>query len=100
VPSHSATAESTSQNQVGRESALTATGSSTTLAGSSAWLASSRKSLVCRPSRTSHSPCGVGRHGVPRRIRIWPAVASSARMRWLTALGVMCRCRAAASKLP
>ena len=100
MPSHAATSASTSRNQTASESALTATGSSTAVAAVMAWLASAYSSRVCRPSRTSHSPCGVGRHGVPRLISTWPAAASSARMRWLTALGVMCSCRAAASKEP
>ena len=100
MPSHPATSASTSWNQTASESALTATGSSTTAAADSAWLASAYSSRVCRPSRTSHSPCGVARQGVPRVISTWPAAASRARMRWLTALGVTCSSRAAASNDP
>ena len=100
MESQRATSASTSRNHTARESALTATGSSTAVAAVSAWLASSYSSRVCRPSRTSHSPCGVGRHGVPRLISTWPVADSRARIRWLTALGVMCSRRAAASKDP
>ena len=100
MPSHAAASASTSRNHAASESALTATGSSTAVAAVRAWAASSYRKRVCLPSRTSHSPCGVGRHGVPRLISTWPAAASRARMRWLTALGVTCSCRAAASKEP
>ena len=100
MPSHPAAVASTSRNQVVRESALTATGSSTVATAPSAALASSYSSRVCLPRRTSRSPCGVGRHGAPRLTSTWPAIASSARTRWLTALGVMCSSLAAASKLP
>jgi len=41
-------------------------GSSTAVAAVMAWLASAYSSRVCLPRRTSHSPCGVGRQGVPR----------------------------------
>ena len=85
-----------------RESAFTATGSSTgpRAAASSASAASSYSRLVWRASRSSRSPAGVAAHGLDRRTSTWPAIDSSARIRWLTALGVMCRCRAAASKVP
>src|SRR5690606_28182199 len=42
----------------------------------------------------------VGTHGEPRLTRTRPTVLSRARMRWLTALGVTCNRRAAASKEP
>ncbi len=84
------------------ESAFTATGSSTgpRAAASSASAASSYSRLVWRASRSSRSPAGVAAHGLDRRTSTWPAIDSSARIRWLTALGVTCSCRAAASNVP
>ena len=45
-------------------------------------------------------PGGVGQIGLVRVSRTRPTAVSSALMRWLTAEGVMCRQRAAASKVP
>ena len=66
----------------------------------SAARASSSSSRDCRPRRTSAAPASVGSHGVPRRTTTRPTSRSSARIRWLTALGVTWSARAAASKVP
>jgi hypothetical protein len=96
-----ASSASTARNHVASESAFTATVTSTrSLCSSIADRASRSSRLTCRPSRTSAAPAAVGSQGVARRTRTWPTWASSARTRWLTALGVTCSARAAASKLP
>ena len=53
------------------------------------------------PRQPEHvSPAGVGSQGVDRWTSTWPAADSSARIRWLIALGVTCSRRAAASNVP
>ena len=51
-------------------------------------------------SRTSTRPASVGSSGLTRWSSTRPIRVSSALIRWLTAEGVTCSSRAAASKVP
>ena len=90
------TSASTPRNQVASESALTATGRSTRQPGAVAparRAASSCSRRVCRARRSSdlarRRSAGTAS---TRRTTTWPTADSSARIRWLTADGVTCRC--------
>lgn len=54
----------------------------------------------CRANRTTATPDSVGRSGLDRTSSTRPVRCSSALIRWLTADGVTCRIRAAASNVP
>ncbi len=61
---------------------------------------SASSSSTCRAVRTRAAPAGVGRTGRLRTSSTCPVADSRARSRWLTADGVTCSTRAAASRLP
>ncbi len=92
---------SAGSTQVVSESALTAIGSvpGRSCAPSSR-AADSASASTWRASRSTASPESVTRIGFERTSSTRPVAISSARMRWLTADGVTCSTRAAASKVP
>ena len=87
-------------NQVDNESALTARGTVDGNSSPSSPRASRSRRVTWPARRTRTCPATVARVGLALRTSTCPAASSSALIRWLTADGVTCRVRAAASNEP
>lgn len=87
--------------QVLKLSALTASGITTAESPAPSSRATSADSaLICVASRTSACPADVAVTGLLRTTSTRPTLVSNALIRWLTAEGVTCSTRAAASNVP